>query len=81
MPNLMFYLACKVGLHTGNWVFDSAGRCNMTQICRSCGNRDNSVNHNVQVWNKPPSESEASGVCLRCNRWLIRGKTTGFERR
>ena len=67
MVNWIINLACKVGLHNGDWVHGSAEQCNQARICRDCGARGLRVKHDVRDWDRDgPHSIESYG---NCERW------------
>ena len=61
-------LACKVGLHDGDWVYKN---CVQTRICRRCGEKTSIDVHNVEHWESVGSNTE-SGGCERCGQIVTR---------
>ena len=59
-------MACKVGLHHGDWVYREDGQCMRTRICRNCRSRRLRVKHNVREWHY--GMFSKNGVCERCSK-------------
>ena len=66
-------MACRIGLHHGDWVFVSRLHCSQGRTCGGCGERSNKVKHDVKwesdnIW----FTSAETGVCDRCGEKLRR---------
>lgn len=73
-------IACKVGLHHGDWVYRSDGQCMRTRICRNCRARTRRVKHKVRKWHTDGFFStEEHGICERCSKTQTRDRSNDMN--
>ena len=82
VPKWVLDMACKVGLHRGDWIYNwrpsdvRPKYCAQTRICKGCGRQSGRTEHTVRQWksNRFSEEKTESGVCDFCNARVTRPK-------
>ena len=85
MPKWVLDMACRVGLHQGDWIYNwrpyaRFKYCDQTRICKACSGKSVRTEHIVLGWESNGFFSTTeSGVCDFCHSVQFRKKPQTYR--